>query len=135
MRNPIHPYTHTPKTMNINITAEQASRCLEVLQSADTPLVAAEIAGRLCLNGCRESRRRKVRAIIRHLRDGGCRITATLSGGYLLSDRSEWRGYLEGRQSGAKKVIGETAKRKRFDADPPGQGLLFGRDSLRPRSC
>jgi biotin operon repressor len=121
--------------MNINITTEQASRCLEILQAADTPLVAAAIAARLYLSGSRETQRRKVRAIIKHLRDGGCRITATLRGGYLLSDRSEWRGYLEGRQSGAKKVIGDTAKRKRFDADPPGQGLLFGQDSIRPRSC
>ena len=106
-------------------TIEQA-QCLRVLQSTAEPMTAAQLAARLHLGGCRESRRRHVRGIVKSLRDSGAHIVATLQGGYWLTDDDTlWRDYLEGRQIDAKQVLGETHKRKRMLADKQGQGLLF----------
>jgi len=110
----------------INITASEAAECLRILESATEPIVAADLARKLYLPGSRESQRRHVRAIVKHLRDNGSQIVATLWGGYFLTEDSQlWRDYLEGRQIDAKRILGETHKRKRMLADAAGQGLLF----------
>ena len=109
-----------------NVTAEEAARCLRVLEQAQRPMVAAELARSLHLGGSRESQRRHVRAIAEHLRDNGSMVVATLQQGYWLTeDQRLWKDYLEGRQIDAKRVLGETHKRKRMLADAKGQGLLF----------
>ena len=46
-------------------------------------------------------------------------------GYYLTEDPDIWKQYLDGRQIEAKKVMGETHKRKKIAADSKGQGLLF----------
>ena len=109
-----------------NITASEAAGCLRILESATEPIVAAGLARKLYLAGNRESQRRHVRAIIKHLRHNGSQIVATLQDGYFLTEDSRlWRDYLEGRQIDAKRILGETHRRKRMLADAAGQGLLF----------
>ena len=88
--------------------------------------MAAELAARLFLSGNRETQRRHIRAIIKLLRHNGSQIIATLWGGYLLTDDLQmWRDYLEGRQINAKRILGETYRRKRMLAGARGQGMLF----------
>ena len=99
---------------------------MSILETAGEPLVAADLAHRLGLSGCRETQRRCVREIIKQLRDNGAMIVATLQGGYFLTkDRKVWREYLEGRQIDAKKVLGATHKQKKMITYPDGQGALF----------
>lgn len=108
----------------LNITAEEAARCLQILQDMAEPILAADLACKLGLGGSRESQRRHVRAIVEHLRDNGSMIVATRQQGYWLTeDSSLWRDYLEGRQIDAKRVLGETHKRKRQLTE--GQRFLF----------
>jgi len=109
-------------------TAEDAAQCLQILEAANEPVVAADLAVRLHLAGSRETQRRRVRSIVKHLRDEcGAKIIATLQGGYFLTDDdSLWRDYLEGRQIDAKRILGTTHKQKReVLADRAGQGFLF----------
>ena len=88
--------------------------------------MAAKLAARLFLPGNRETQRRHIRAIVKLLRDNGSRIIATLWGGYFLTDDPQlWRDYLEGRQIDAKRILGETHRRKRMLADAQGQRMLF----------
>lgn len=109
-----------------SITTIETAKCLALLESALAPLVAAEIAHRLNLSGNRESQRRHIRAIIEYLRDNGSQIIATLQQGYWLTeDAGLWRDYLEGRQIDAKRILGETHRRKKMLADSQGQGHLF----------
>ena len=110
------------------VTSDTARRCLAVLADADQPVVAADIAKRLHLSGGRETQRRHVRAIIKHLRDeAAAKIVATLGGGYMITaDDAIWREYLEGKLIDAKRIIGRTAEKKRkVIADRKGQGFLF----------
>lgn len=100
---------------------------LQLLQSARTPLTAAELAGRLALPGCRETQRRQIRALVAALREQGSWIVATLSGGYWLTrDAALWREYNEHRKIDSKRVLGEAHRRQRQAADAGGQYLLFG---------
>ena len=109
-----------------NITTLELARCLSFLESADKPLVAADLAQKMHLPGNRESQRRHVRAIIEQLREGGSMVVATLQDGYFLTDDLQvWKKYLEDRQIDAKSVLGETHRRKRMLADRQGQGYLF----------
>jgi len=117
-----------------NITTDEAAACLRLLKGAAGPMTAAQIAGRLNLGGKRETQRRHVRALVKHLRDTGVWVAANLAGGYFLTDDPKlWQAYNEGRQIEAKKVIGESYKREkhclryRF-----GQGFLFNPN---PRVC
>jgi len=114
--------------MKPNITTLELARCLSFLESADKPLVAADLAQKMHLPGNRESQRRHVRAIIKQLRENGSMIAATLQEGYFLTeDLQLWRDYLEGRQIDAKHVLGETHKRKKMLTEVgSGQGVLFG---------
>lgn len=111
----------------LSITSDEVVRCLVILRAATKPIVAADIAKQLGLRGRRESQRRHVRAIVKHLRDeDGQMIVATLGGGYYLTDdESLWRDYLEGRQIDAKQILGKTHKQKKALTDSAGQGLLF----------
>jgi biotin operon repressor len=110
----------------VNVTINEASRCLSLLKAAGEPMVAADLAARLQLPGSRETQRRHVRAIIRRLRNDGQKIIATLQGGYWLTDDdSLWRDYLRDRQVDAKKILADTHRKKRMLADSQGQGLLF----------
>ncbi|MFA7485593.1 MAG: hypothetical protein WCZ89_06180 [Phycisphaerae bacterium] len=106
-----------------------------ILREAERPLVAAELAGMLNLSGSRESRRRHMRAIIKQLRDGGEMIVADLKGGYWLThDKVIWKDYLEGRQLDAKKILGDTHKKRRTVLrEASGQELLF--DNRVPAGC
>lgn len=55
-------------------------------------------------------------------------IVATQQQGYWLTeDEQLWKEYLEGRQIDAKRILGETHKRKRQLADAQGQRFLFDR--------
>ena len=99
--------------------------CLSILESADEPIVAAELARRLHLGGLRETQRRHIREIVKLLRDNGSMIAATLQGGYFLTEDTQlWRDYLKGRQIDAKRVLGVTHKKKKLIASQ-GQRLLF----------
>lgn len=109
-----------------NATSEDAASCLAILESASGPMVAAEIAARLGLGASRESQRRYVREIITHLRESGCKVVADQRNGYFLTDDDrQWRDYLEGRQIEAKRVLGETHKKKKLTY-PDGTLAMFG---------
>lgn len=109
-----------------NITTDEAAECLRVLEAARGPMVAAGLAKRLRLGGCRETQRRHVRAIIEHLRKeiGSWIVGLNPEGYYLTKDHQIWRDYNEGRQIKAKRVFAEVHKRKRELADGK-QNLLF----------
>jgi biotin operon repressor len=84
-----------------------------ILLNADKPLVAADLAQRLHLIGSRETQRRKVRALIKKLRDEGNWIIATIWEGYKLTkDFSEWREYNERCTIGAKRIFKEVSQKK-----------------------
>lgn len=115
-----------------HITTEETAQCLRVLQEAKGPIVAAGLARRLRLSGCRETQRRHVRAIIEHLRkENGSWIVGLNPGGYFLTkDQQLWSDYLAGRQIKAKRVFAEVHKRKRELADGK-QNLLFDANTMR----
>ncbi len=111
-----------------NVTTLEVARCLSILESADEPIVAAELAARLHLSGNRESQRRHIRAIIKQLRDDGSMIIATLQDGYFLTEDPQfYQDYLDGKQIDAKRILGETHRRKKMLTEVgSGQGVLFG---------
>ena len=104
---------------------EEAARLLRMLETARTPITAAELARRLALPGCRETQRRHVRAIIEQLREAGCRIVGDGGGCRLTRDAAEWNAYNEYRKNNGKRLIGEAHRRQRMATDATGQGLLF----------
>lgn len=102
------------------------SMCLTLLKSADRFVPAAEIAERLHIGGKRETQRRVVREMVKTLRQANHWIVASLSDGYYLTtEKVVWQDYLDGRQIDAKRILGESGRRKRMVADKTGQGLLF----------
>ena len=99
---------------------------MKILRSINGPLVAADIAVKLGLTGKRETQRRRVRAIIQCLRENGMQIVASLREGYRLTNDDEAnKRYLDGKQIGAKRVLGETHRKKKMLFNDRGQGLLF----------
>jgi hypothetical protein len=111
----------------VNITNDEAASCLLLLKRSGSPYVAADIARAMGLSGKRETQRRHVRAIIKHLRETGSMIVATLAGGYWLTeDYGTWKDYNAGRQLDAKRILGETGRRAKIISDRNGQGVLFG---------
>ncbi len=99
--------------IDLTVTTSEAARCLAVLHEADKPMTAADIAARLILKGCRETRRRRVRAIIQTLREEGQWIVACNADGYWLTcEESIWNDYNEGRQIEAKRVLGTAHRRQ-----------------------
>jgi len=110
------------------VTVDQAAECLSLLVIASgMPRTAASIARQLGLSGTRETQRRHVRAIIDHLRAGGCKVVGGSCGYWLTDDEKTWRDYLDSRQIGAKAVLGVTGQRKRESVrHSSGQKPLFG---------
>ena len=109
-----------------NITVGEAARCLRILEDAEMPMFGADLGRELALAGSRETRRRHVREIIKHLRDNGSWIVGDQQQGYWLTREMDmWRDYLEGRQIDAKRILAETHRRKKQLADARGQGVLF----------
>lgn len=99
---------------------------MEILRSVNGSLVAADIAARLGLTGTRETQRRRVRELIKQLRDNGAQIVASLRDGYRLTNDDEAnKRYFNDRQIGAKRVLGETHRKKKMLFNDRGQGLLF----------
>jgi len=97
-----------------HVIADQAKDCLAILEKASTPIIAVDLAVRLGIYGKRETVRRRVRHILKHLRDNGCWIVATnLNGSWLTEDETVWRDYLKGRQIDSKRILGEMHKRER----------------------
>jgi biotin operon repressor len=108
-----------------NITTDQVAGCLGILRRADKFMTAAEIACRLGISGERETQRRHIRAIVKHLRDGGSMIVAnTLDGYWLTADAALWKDYNEHRAIDAKVMLAEVSRRKKI-IDKKGQGFLF----------
>lgn len=99
---------------------------MEILKAAHTPIVAAELAVKIGLGGERETKRRKIRAIVARLRDNGHWIIAFNQEGYWLTTiEKDWLDYQAGRSIDAKRIIKEAADRRRMIVDNKGQGLLF----------
>jgi biotin operon repressor len=108
------------------VTTDCAAKCLSILKSIREPIVAADLAVRLGLEGERETQRRHVRAIVKHLRESGAKIVASLQGGYWLTeDDDTWKDYLAGRAIDGKRIIAEASRKKRQICDKDGQGILF----------
>ena len=104
----------------VNITTSELVRCRDLLYEAAGPMTAIEIAEELGLGGCRETKRRHVRAIIEVLRDKGHKIIGDSRVGYWFArTQTEWVMYLDSRQIGAKQVLGKTHKAKKL-AYPDG---------------
>ena len=96
------------------ITTPELALTISILDAAKGPMTAIEIAAKLHLEGCRESQRRHVRAIIEELRNKGVRVVANqIDGCWIAKDDNEWREYLEGRKIEAKQQIGEAHRRKK----------------------
>ena len=108
------------------VTTPELAKTISILQQAGKPMTAIEIATRLGLEGCRESQRRHVRAIIEELRNKGCRIAANQRDGcWIARGDQEWRQYLEGRKIEAKQQIGEAHRRKKCTYED-GTIAMFG---------
>ena len=107
-------------------SSDLAAKCLSLIKE-QWPITAIELADGLGLEGTRENKRRKIRAIVQHLRNaGGNMIVADTINGYSLTDdETIWQVYLNGRQIGAKKILGQTHKQLKMVIDSRGQGLLF----------
>lgn len=109
------------------VSIAQATECLCVLARAERPLLAAEIADRMGMGGSHETKRRKVRKVIKHLRDvDGKWIVATLQEGYwLTADREIWRYRNERQKIDGQRIIAEASRRQKMIMDASGQRLLF----------
>jgi hypothetical protein len=107
-------------------TTNEVAQCLWLIKEQG-PILAIDIADKLGLAGTRETKRRRIRAIVQHLRNEcGEMIVADTMGGYFLTDDDLiWQGYLNGRQIIAKKVLGITHRQLKMVTDNRGQGLLF----------
>ena len=109
------------------VTVDQVAACLSLLAIESEARTAVSIAKQLGLGGSRETQRRHVRAIIEHLRDGGCKIIAAASGYWLTDDEKAWQEYQDSRQITAKHILGVTSKRKKESVRASsGQKTLFG---------
>lgn len=101
--------------MSMLPTTTEIARVLAILQDGEWHK-AIDLADRIGLDGNRETKRRRIRAIVRQLRAVGARIEANFVDGCRLDtdpDPRQWRDYLANRQARAKKQIGETARRQR----------------------
>jgi biotin operon repressor len=108
------------------ISGPELSKAVSIFQQAAGPMTAIEIATKLGLEGCRESQRRRVRAIIEELRNKGWPIAANQKDGcWMAKNAAEWRQYLEGRKIDAKQQIGEAHRRKKCTYDD-GTIAMFG---------
>ena len=109
----------------IAVNSPEAATCLRILEEQAEPITAADMAAKLHLAGNRETQRRRVRAIVRHLRENGSRIVATLTDGYWLTeDEKTWREFQVHRQVDAKRILAESQRKVR-QVNESGQGMLF----------
>ena len=107
-------------------SSDDAAKALRILTRSTEPVPAAAMAARLGFAGCRESMRRRVRAVVTHLRNScGVMVIGSQAGYFVTEDEKLWQQYLDGRQIDAKKVLGVTGRQKRMVTDSAGQGLLF----------
>ena len=112
-------------------TTEECTIVMHMLCTTDAPLTAAQIADKIGLAGCRETQRRRVRAIIKQLRDEGEWIVANNYDGYWLTeDRFIWHLYNKDRALSAKYLLGEVSHRQKAAADRK-QRMLFSLDGPR----
>ncbi len=120
-----------PQSAIRNRPADLSGQLLAVLQGADRPIPAIELAERLAIEGNHESKRRSIRKLVEKLHAGGYAVCADChgtEGGYWLarSDK-EWHEYKETRQGGARFEFVRArqmavAARERSD----GQQVMFG---------
>jgi hypothetical protein len=100
-------------------------RLLRIFETADGPMTAVQIAGKLRLEGSVETQRRTVRGWVKELRDRGHWIVATLVEGYALTrNPGTWKDYNEHRAIDARRIFWELSDRKKQMSDG-NQGLLF----------
>ena len=114
-------------TMEHNkFSSDLAAKCLALIREQG-PVRAITLADKLGIIGDRETKRRHIRAIVQYLRnDCGIMLVADLMHGYFVTDdKKVWQDYLDGRQIGAKKILGVTHKQLRMAIDSSGQGILF----------
>lgn len=110
-----------------NVTSDNIAQCLLILEKEEGPILAIELAKKLGLFGSHETKRRHVRTLIKIIRDKGIMVVAIQSAGYFFTDDvTVWKDYLDGRQIDAKRILGETGRRKKMVANSKGQGMLFG---------
>lgn len=107
-------------------SSDLAAKCLTLIKQHG-PILAIDLAAHLGIVGGRENMRRKIRAIVQHLRnDCGEMVCADLIHGYYIApDKEVWQMYLDGRQLDAKKILGITHRQLKMVTDGQGQGLLF----------
>ena len=111
-----------------NIPTQTLARTLAVLQQADGPLTAAQIAEAVGHWPCcsHETQRRRVREVVDALREAGHWVVALGAEGYAVTRcRNVWSDYLSHRRIDAKRIFGQTYERKRA-MWPDGQYALFG---------
>jgi len=108
-----------------NPLTDDLVRLLRIFETAEGPMTAVQIAGKLRLDGSIETQRRAVRAMVKELRDHGHWIVATLVEGYALTRNAGiWKDYSEHRAIDAKRIFWELSDRKKQMSDG-NQGLLF----------
>lgn len=107
-------------------SSDMAAKCLKLIKEQG-PILAISLADQLAIVGDRENKRRRIRAIVKHLRNdcGELIIGDFLSGYTLTKDLKIWQEYLDSRQFGAKKILAVTHKQLNMVRDSNGQGLLF----------
>jgi len=99
---------------------------IEILKAE--PIKAIKIAEKLGLVGSWERNRRKVRSLVKDLRDEGEWVIASLSWGYFLTtDFALWNDYVNNRKIDALRILAEVSKRKKVVV---GQGNLFEESEL-----
>src|SRR5512133_3943011 len=93
---------------------DDLARLLRIFETADGPMTAVQIAGKLRLDGSVETQRRTVRCWVKELRDLGFWIVATLTDGYALTrDAGIWKDYSEHRTIDARRIFWEVSDRRK----------------------
>ena len=102
-----------------------------LVRHPDRPISAVELADAAGIPGLHETKRRRVRELIRELREQGRRVCAgsghdTDCGLWLARDDAEWRAYLESRRSMLRFEFAELSRTQRAASERgAGQGTLF----------
>ncbi|HEB79763.1 MAG TPA: hypothetical protein ENI79_04740 [Rhodospirillales bacterium] len=83
---------------------------IDMLRYKATRCSAIDLAARLLIHGAHETKRRRVRELVRGARRRGMRVCADGEGYWLARDPEEWQAYIACKKSGAKfefKQIGD----------------------------
>jgi hypothetical protein len=108
------------------IENEKLAAALTLLKEASGPMLSAQVAVKLHIDGGHETQRRRVREIIAELRARGHWIVGnSIDGVWMTKDPDIWKDYCDGKMIDGKRMIGEASRRKQAASGPPGQGLLF----------